>query len=118
MVDILRVPADCDGRTLSDTGIDGEDGPEGVCCDFMIGQCPLRARLEGAGIACSRRIKGVDGAQNGIDIFGTSAVVLVDIRIDILAIPIALQKAKDLRGLRNAANTRLANLCGKRVSFH
>lgn len=117
MVDILRVPPDCDGRTLSDAGIDGEDGPEGVRCDFMIGQCPLRTRLEGAGIACSRRIKGVDGAQDGIDIFRTSPVVLVDICIDILTIPMALQKAKDLRGLGNAAETRLANLSCKRVSF-
>ena len=37
LVDILGVPTDCDGRTLSDTSVDGEHFPEGVCCDFMIG---------------------------------------------------------------------------------
>lgn len=99
LVDVLGVPANCNGRTLSDTRIDGKDTPEGVRCDFMIGQSPLGARLEGAVIACSRRIKRMDRAQDRIDILGTPAIVLVDVRKDILAIPIALQKAKDLRSL-------------------
>lgn len=32
-------------------------------------------------------------AQDSVDVLGASAVVLVDICIDILAVPIALQKA-------------------------
>ncbi len=107
LVDILRVPADCNSRALSNTSIDGEDSPEGVCCDFVVGQGPLGAGLEGAIIASSRRVKRMDRAQDRVDIFGTSAVFHVDICTDILTIPVALQKAKDLRSLRNAASTRL-----------
>ncbi len=84
----------------------------------MVGQGPLGARLEGAVIASSRRVKRMDRAQDRVDIFGASAVVLVDIRKDILTIPVALQKAKDLRSLRYAAITRLAYLLCKNVSLY
>ncbi len=60
----------------------------------------------------------MDRAQDRVDIFGTSAVVLVDICKEILAIPIALQKAKDLRSLGYAACTSLTYLFRKGVSFH
>ena len=53
LVDILRVPTNRNSRTLSDTRIDGVDSPEGVYCDFMVGQRSLGARLEGAVIASS-----------------------------------------------------------------
>ena len=66
---ILRIPADCNGRTLSNTRVDGIDSPEGVRGDFVVGQGPLGARLEGAVIASSGRIKCMDGAQDRIDIF-------------------------------------------------
>ena len=118
LVDVLGVPANCNGRTLSNTRIDGKDTPEGVRCDFMIGQSPLGARLKGAVIACSRRIKCMDRAQDRVDILGTSAIVLVDVRKDILAIPIALQKAKDLRSLEDAAVTCLTDLSCEGVSLN
>lgn len=118
LVDILRVPSDCNGRALSNTRIDGKDSSEGVRCDFMIGQSPLGARLEGDVIACGRRIKCVDRAQDRVDIFGASAVIVVDICKDILTIPIALQEAKDVRSLRYAASTRPTNLSCKGVSLH
>lgn len=118
LVNIFRIPANCDGRALINTGIYGKDTPEGVCCDFMIGQGPFGARLEGTVIASSRRIKRMDRAQNCVDIFGASAVVLVDICKDVLAIPIALQKAKDLGSLAYTAGAGLTNLSSKRISLH
>lgn len=118
LVDILWIPANCDGRTLSNTRIDGKDSPERVRCDFVISQSPLGARLEGAVIACSRRVKCVDRTQDRIDIFGASAVVLVDVRKDELTIPIALQEAKDLWSLRCAAWTSLTKLPCKSISLH
>ena len=57
-------------------------------------------------------------AQDRVDIFGASAVVLVDICKEVLAIPVALQKAKNLRGLRYAACTSLTYLSCKGMSFH
>ncbi len=84
----------------------------------MVGQGPLGAGLEGAIIASSRRVKRMDRAQDRVDIFGTSAVFPVDVCKDILTIPVALQKAKDLRSLRYAASTRLTYLFCKSVSLH
>lgn len=118
LVDILGIPANGDGRTLCNTRIEGEDSPEGVRCDFVVGQSPLGARLEGAVIACSRRVKCVDRAQDRIDIFRASAVVLVDVCKDELPIPIALQEAKDLWSLRYAAWTSLTDLFCESVSLH
>ena len=112
LVDILRVPTNRISRTLSDTRIDGIDSPEGVCCDFMIGQRSLGARLEGPIIASGGRIKCMDSAQDRIDIFSASAVIVVGICKDVVTIPVGLQKAKDLRSLRYAAITRLSKLCG------
>lgn len=118
LVDILRVPANCNRRALSNTRIDRKDRPEGVRCDFMIGQSSLGARLEGAIIACCRWIKSMDRAQHRTDVFGASAIVFVDICEDKLTIPIALQEAKDLRSLRYTARTRLTNLSCNNVSLH
>ena len=105
IVDILRVPANRNRQTLSNPRIDGKDVPERIRRHFMIGQCPLGARLEGAVIASGRRIKCVDGAQDCVGIFGASVIVFVDACKDVLTIPIALQEAKDLRSLRYAART-------------
>ena len=74
--------------------------------------------LEGAVIACSRRVKRVDRTQDRIDIFAASAVVLVDVCKDKLAIPIALQETEDLWSLRYAARTSLTNLSCKGVALH
>lgn len=118
LVDIFRIPANCNGRALSNTGNYGKDSAEGVCCDLMIGQGPLRARLEGTVVTCSRRIKRMDKAQNRVDIFGASAVVFVDICKNILATPIALQEAKDLGSLAYTTSTSLTNLSCKGVSLY
>ena len=117
LVDILRVPTNRNSRTLSDTRIDGIDSPEGVCCDFMVGQRSLGARLEGAVIASSGRIKCMDRAQDRIAIFSASAVIVVGICKDVVTIPVVLQKAKDLRSLRYAATTCLSKFCGQDISF-
>ena len=112
LIDILRVPTNRNSRTLSGTRIDSIDSPEGVCYDFMVGQRSLGARLEGAVIASSGRIKCMDRAQDRIDIFSASAVIVVGICKDVVTIPVVLQKAKDLRSLRCAATTCLSKFCG------
>ena len=118
MVDILRVPANGNGGTLINTRVNGKDSPEGVRCDLMAGQSPLRTRLKGAVITPRRWIKRVNGAQDRVDIFGASAVVLVDICKDVLTVPVALQEAEDLRSLRYAASTCLTNLSSKGISLY
>ena len=105
LVDILGVPTDRNSRTFSDTRIDGIESPERVCCDFVVGQRSLGARLEGALIASSGRIKCMDRSQDRIDIFSASAVIVVGICKDVVTIPVILQKAKYLRSLRYAATT-------------
>ena len=112
LIDILRVPTNRNSRTLRDTRIDDIDRPEGVCCDFMVGQRSLGARLEGAVIASSGRIKCVDSAQDRIDVFSASAVIIVGICMDEVTIPVTLQKAKNLRSLRHTATTCLSKSCG------
>ena len=112
LVDILGVPTNRNSRTLSDTRIDGIESPEGVCCDFVVGQRSLRARLEGAVVASGGRIKGMDGAQDRIDIFSASAVIVIGVCKDVVTIPVGLQKAKDLGSLRYAATTYLSEFSG------
>ena len=112
LVDILRVPTNRKSRTLSETRIDGIDSSEGVCCDFMIGQRSLGARLEGAVIASSGGVKCMDSAQDRIDIVSASAVIIVCICMDVVTIPVTLQKAKNLRSLRHTATTCLSKFCG------
>ena len=60
----------------------------------------------------------MNGAQDRVDIFGASAVVLVDICKNVLTVPIALQEAEDLRSLRYAASTGLTNLSRKGISLY
>ena len=78
----------------------------------MVGQRSLGARLEGAIIASSGRVKCMDSAQDRIDIFNASAVIIVDVCMDVVTIPVVLQKAKDLRSLRHTATTWLSKFCG------
>ena len=112
LVDILSIPTNSNSRALTYTRIDGIESPEGVCCGFMVGQRSLGARLEGAVIASGGRIKCMDRAQDRIDIFSASAIIVVGICKGVVTIPVGLQKAKNLRSLRYAATTRLSKFCG------
>ena len=60
----------------------------------------------------------MNGAQNRVDIFGASAVVLVDICKDVLTVPVVLQEAEDLRSLRYATSTCLTNLSSKGITLY
>ena len=60
----------------------------------------------------------MNGAQDRVDVFGASAVVLVDIRKDVLTVPVALQEAEDLRSLRYTTSTGLTNLSCKVIALY
>ena len=117
MVGVFWVSAHCDSRGAVGTGVEGVDGAERVDDGFVVGERSGRTGLEGGVVAAGGRVEGVDGAEEGVGVFAAAAVVLVDVGVDVLAVPEALEEAQDVGGLGFAARTGFPDLLGEDVAF-
>lgn len=74
--------------------------------------------MKGGVITSCCRVKGMDGSKQGIGVYPATTVVLVDVCLNIISVPEALQEAQNLWSLGRAARTCLPNLLGEDAAFY
>ena len=60
----------------------------------------------------------MNGSKQGIGVYSATTVTFIDVCLNIISIPEALQEAQNLWSLGSAASTCLSNLLGECAAFY
>jgi hypothetical protein len=84
----------------------------------VVQKSPGGARLESGAVALGLGVEGVERREDGVDVLAGTAVVDVDVGVDVTANPEGLGKAQNLGSRFGASGACLSQLLGKSRSLN